>query len=65
MVETTRIRVAVLEDQYVSLGNHGVPLSVCLQLQQLGLQLHEAQWTARHSPGGFSVPRVFFLASPG
>ena len=28
---------------------------MCLQLQQLGLQLHEAQWTARHPPGGFSV----------
>ena len=55
MVETTRIRVAVLESQYVSLGELGVPLSVCVQLQQLGLQLHEAQWTARHSLGGFSI----------
>ena len=43
MVETTRVRVAVLESQYVNLGDLGVPLSVCLQLQQLGLQLHEAQ----------------------
>ena len=24
-------------------------------MQQLGLQLHEAQWTARHSLGGFSI----------
>lgn len=55
MVETTRIRVAVLESQYASLEDHGVPLSVCLQLQQLGLQLHESQWTARHSLGGFSI----------
>ena len=30
-------------------------LSVCLQLQQLGVKLHEAQWTARHSLGGFSI----------
>jgi len=28
---------------------------VCLQLQQLGLQLDNAQWTARHSLGGFSI----------
>ena len=55
MVEATRIRVAVLESQYVSLGDLGVPFSVCLQMQQLGLQLHEAQWTARHSLGGFSI----------
>ena len=47
--------MAVLESQYASLGDYGVPLSVCLQLQQLGLQLHEAQWTARHSLGGFSI----------
>ena len=63
MVVTTKIRVAVLEDQYASLEDHGVPLSVCLQLQQLGVKLHEAQWTARHSLGGFSIS--FFLASPG
>ena len=29
--------------------------SVCLQLQQLGVRLHEAQWTARNSLGGFSI----------
>ena len=27
MVETTRIRVAVVESQYVSLGDLGIPLS--------------------------------------
>ena len=55
MVETTRIRVAVLEGQYASLEDHGVPLSVCLQLQQLGVKLQETQWTARHSLGCFSI----------
>ena len=55
MVETPRIRVAVLEGQYASLMDQGVPLSVCLHLQQLGLQLQQAQWTARHSLGGFSI----------
>ena len=53
--------MAVLENQYVSLEDHGVPLSVCLQLQQLGLQLHEAQWTAIYSLGGFSL---FFSGQP-
>ena len=49
------LKAAVLEGQYASLEDHGVPLSVCLQLQQLGVKLHEAQWTARHSLGGFSI----------
>ena len=55
MVETTKIRLAVLEGQYASLEDHGVPLSVCLQLQHLGVKLHEAQRTARHSLGGFTI----------
>ena len=55
MVETPRIRVAVLEGQYACLVDQGVPFSVCLRLQQLGLQLNQAQWTARNSLGGFSV----------
>ena len=55
MVETPRIRVAVLEGQYACLVDQGVPFSVCLRLQQLGLQLNQAQWTARNSLGGFSI----------
>ena len=55
MEGTSKIRVAVLESKYASLVDHGVPFSVSLQLQQLGLQLHQAQWTARHSIGGFSI----------
>ena len=55
MVETSRIRVAVLEGQYACLVDQGVPFSVCLRLQQLGLELHQAQWTARNSLGGFSI----------
>ena len=47
--------MAVLESKYASLVDLGVPLSVSLQLQQLGLQLQQAQWTARHSLGGFSI----------
>ena len=59
MVETTRIRVAVLESHYASLLDIGIPFFVCLQLQELGLQLNDAQWTARNSIGGFSIS--FFL----
>ena len=55
MVETPRIRVAVLEGQYACLVDQGVPFSVRLRLQQLGLQLNQAQWTARNSLGGFSI----------
>ena len=54
-METSRIRVAVLDGQYASLEDQGVPFSLCLHLQQLGLQLHQAQWTAGHSLGGFST----------
>ncbi len=51
--ETSKIRVAVLESKYASLVDHGVPLSVSLQLQQLAA--YQAQWTTRHSLGGFSI----------
>ena len=59
MVETPRIRVAVLEGQYACLVDQGVPFSVCLRLQQLGLQLNQAQWTARNSLGGFFIAFVW------
>ena len=55
MVETPRTQVAVLEGQYACLVDQGVPFSGCLRLQQLGLQLNQAQWTARNSLGGFSI----------
>ena len=52
MVESNTIRVAVLETNYADIG---VPFSVCVQLQERRLQLHDAQWTARNSTGGFSI----------
>jgi hypothetical protein len=48
MVEIPTIRVAVLEGQYACLVDQGVSFSVCLRLQQLGLQLQQVQWTARN-----------------
>jgi len=55
MVETAKIKIAVLESPYSGLEDLGIPPSVCLQLQQLGLQVDNAQWAARHSLGGFSI----------
>lgn len=55
MVETAKTKIAVLESPYSGLEDLGIPPSVCLQLQQLGLQLDNAQWTARHSLVGFSI----------
>ena len=50
-----KIRVAILEGPYASLCNLGMPLTVCLQLQQSGVKLAEALWTAQSSGSGFSV----------
>ena len=47
--------VEKLEVQYASVEDHGVPISVYLQLQQLEVKLCDALWTARHSLGGFSI----------
>ena len=39
MAEGRRIRVCVLEGNYVELAEAGVPIPVCLQMQQLELSL--------------------------
>ena len=49
------IKVAVLEDDFAALCNLGLPLSVSLQLQEMGLKLPTALWTVRSSSSGFSV----------
>ena len=55
MVMSNRIRVSVIEGYYVSLQEAGLPLSVCIQLQECKLSLRHAQWTARQMSSGFSV----------
>ena len=50
-----RICVSVLESPYSMLTEFGVPLPVCLCMQNKGLQLDKALWTARQSNGGFSI----------
>ena len=47
--------VSILESPYTLLQKSGVPLPVCICMQGKGLQLGNAQWTARQSNGGFSV----------
>jgi len=59
--ESGRILVSVLESSYTEL-KFGVPLPVCICMQDKGLQLECAQWTARQSSGGFSV--TFFWPAP-
>ena len=50
-----RIRVSVLEGSFAGLQGVGIPLPVCIHLQDLGLQLEGAQWTAKPSNTGFSI----------
>ena len=42
-----RIRVTVLEGSFTGLQGVGIPLPVCIHLQDLGLQFEGAQWTAK------------------
>lgn len=55
MAQTAAIRVSVLEGCYNHLQAVGVPLPLCMHMQELGLFLNTAQWTAKQSIGGFSV----------
>jgi len=54
MAESERILVSALESSYTELKKFGVPLPVCICMQDKGLQLECAQWTARQSSGGYS-----------
>ena len=49
------IKVVVLENEFAALCRLGLPVSLSLQLQQSGLKLADALWTARSSGSGFSV----------
>ena len=49
------IKVVVLEAEFAALSRLGLPISLSLQLQQSGLKLADALWTARASESGFSV----------
>ena len=55
MAESAKIFVSIIEGPYTILKECGVPLPVCVSMQDKGLLLGNAQWTARHSNCGFSV----------
>ena len=46
---------SILEGDLAILSTSGFPLPLCLQLQLSCLRIDEAMWTARSTPGGFSV----------
>lgn len=54
MVDKT-IKVSVLEGDLAQLSALGFPLPLCIQLQLSCLKIDEAMWTAKSTPGGFSV----------
>ena len=54
MVDMT-LKVAVLEGDFAAFCNIGLPFSVNYQLQERGLKMPDALWTARSSASGFSV----------
>ena len=54
MVDKT-IKVSVLEGDLALLSTLGFPLPLCIQLQLSCLKIDEAMWTAKSTPGGFSV----------
>ena len=58
------IRVAVLESPLLATHDAGVPLSICLCMQERGLTLQKAQWTAKNTNAGFSVSFVWPTSEP-
>lgn len=55
MVNGSTISVSVLEGDSAKLLSGGVPISVCIHLQDKGLHFEDAVWTAKQSKSGFSV----------
>ena len=55
MAAEHRICVSVLEGAFVGLREVGVPLPVCMHLQDKGARFESAQWTAKQTKSGFSV----------
>ena len=55
MAEGTKIHVCVVDGLHADLAKTGVPLSICLLLQQQGLLMDSAQWSAKQTATGFSV----------
>ena len=54
-MKSGKIHVCVLEGHQAELASAELPLSVCLRLQELGLQMSAAQWSTRQTNNRFSV----------
>ena len=57
-----KIRVCILEGHQAELASAGLPFSVCLRLQELGLSMSAAQCSTRQTNTGFSVS-IFWPSS--
>ena len=57
-------QICVLEESYAKLANAGVPVSLCLQLQQHKLSLANAQWTQEKLDTGYSMSFFWPLTPP-
>lgn len=62
MATRCSILVSSLDGVSSALSKSGMPLSVCVHLQEKGLHFDKAMWTARQSSSGFSVS--FFWSTP-
>ena len=51
------IRVAVLESPLLATHGASVPLPICHCMQERGLTLQKAQWTAKNTNAGFSAQK--------
>ena len=49
MAEGMKIRVCVVDGLHTDLAKTGVPLSICLLLQQQGHLMDSAQWSAKQT----------------
>ena len=56
MAEGTKIIVCVVDGLHMDLAKTGIPLSIFLLLQQQGLLMDTAQWSAKQTATGFLCP---------
>ena len=64
IAEGSKILVCIVNGLHADLVKTGVHLSICLLLQQQGLLMDSAQWTAKQTATGFSVS-FFWPRPPG
>ena len=55
MANGPRICVSVVEGYFAGLKDVGMPLALCVQLEEHKLMFSTAQWTMRQSHAGLSI----------